>query len=363
MPLNLNSADTSNLTNAVSDITIDTKQVDGVQETEETEWQNSKWTQQWGYFNAVPDLKSAMLMKSIWTTGRGWTADPETTVILDHISGWGKDTFDDVIFNADLIKRVGGDSFAEIIKDEETGTLINLKPLDPGSMKIVVNRQGMIKKFIQTSKTKGGANKEFEPEEIFYLSNNRLADQIHGISDIDVLEKTILAENENFEDMKKIMHRQARPMIMFKVGTDDTTKISNFITKMDDAVNKGENIYIPDDVNSVSYEVVQINISATILEWRNDIRNKFYRAIGLPQIVPGGGGQSTESESKVIYLAFEQLVERDQRYLEKQIWNQLGLKINFEHPASLSQDLQRDIAKDGMTQQMTAEMNPAGVAE
>jgi predicted RND superfamily exporter protein len=187
----------------------------------------------------------------------------------------------------------------------------------------------------------------WKPEEIFHLVNNRLADQIHGISDIESIEKTILAENQTFDDINKIMHRQARPMIMFKLGTDDTAKIAAFIAKMDAAVNKGENIYIPDDVNSVSYEVIQVNVSQMLMEWRNDIRNKFYRTIGLPQIVPGAGGQSTESESKVIYLAFEQLVEKDQRYLEKQIEAQLGLSINFTPPATLSAELQQDESKDG----------------
>ena len=76
---------------------------------------------------------------------------------------------------------------------------------------------------------------------------------------------------------------------------------------MDQATQKGENIYIPDDDNTISYEVVQVNPNAMIMEWRNDIRNKFYRTIGLPQVVPGAGGSSTESESKVIISLLNKL--------------------------------------------------------
>ena len=357
--LKLANASASDMTNAVKDVVVNPLNVDGVQDQDETVWTNTKFSQYWGYFNEVPDLKGALLMKAIFNVGKGFTADPLTTVILDHISGWGKDTFEDILFNMEVMRRVAGDSFAEIVRADD-GTILNIKPLDPGTMRIVVNRKGQILRYEQFSKIKG-SEKRFAPEDIFHLSNNRLADQIHGISDIESIEKTILAENQTFDDINKVMHRQARPMIMFKVGTDDTTKIANFISKMDAAVNKGENIYIPDDVNSVEHEVIQVNVTSMLLEWRNDIRNRFYRTIGLPQVVPGAGGQSTESESKTIYLAFEGIVERDQRFIENAIWSQLQLRINLYPPTSMSQDLQSDTAKDGIGIGMQPSDTTAGV--
>lgn len=351
---NIGKATASNYEN-VSDFDYQVKlmSTDGVSNQEETEWQNPNWNWQWGYFNTNADLKSAMLMKAVWNVGRGWTtANTLSQVILKHIRGWGKDTFDDIIFNMDIVRRIGGDSFAEIITDgkpiEEGGKLVNLKPLDPSTMKIVVNQQGMIKAYRQVSKVPNKKfEKEFKPNEIFHLSHNRLADQIHGISDIDALEKVIKAEDESFDDMRKVMHRQARPMIIWKLKTDDTPTINNFITKIEQGKKYGEDLFIPDDENAVVVEVVQAAPSAIIMQWRDDIRNKFYRTIGLPQVVPGAGGQSTESESKVIYLAFEQIVEKEQRYLEQQIYQQLGIEINFEPPASLLNNLNTDAAKDG----------------
>jgi hypothetical protein len=355
--LNIGSTASSDILNATgrttnvseSDEVVAYLNTDGISDQKETTWINSNWSKYWGLFNEIADLKSAILMKCIWNVGKGWTADPETQVILEHITGWGKDTFDDIIFNMEVIKRVGGDSYAEIIRDPDTDLIINLKPLDPGSIRIVVGSKGTIIRYEQINKLggKGITQHTFKPEEILHLSNNRLADQIHGISDIESLEKTILAENQNFEDINWIMKHQAKPLIVFKLGTDDTAKIAAFTAKMDSALAKGENIYVPDDLNSFQYEVVQVNPSQMIMEWRNDIRNKFYRNIGLPQIVPGAGGNSTESESKVIYLAFEQLVEKDQRYLELQLYNQLNIKVNFIPPATLSAELQQDQSKDG----------------
>ena len=312
--------------------------------SKESTWQNSNWPKYWGYFNSIPELKSALLMKATWDVGKGYTSDPETTVILDHVSGWGKDTFQDILFNMDLISRLSGDAFAEIIRDK-SGLLLNLKVLDPGSIKIVTDEKGLIVRYEQMSKVANGKPLVFQPEDIFHLSHNRLADQIHGISDIVSMEQTILAELENFTDLKKIMHRQARPMIMFKLGTDDPTKISAFVTKMDQACNKGENIYIPADNNTVSYEVIQVNVGQFVMQWRDDIRNKFYRTLGLPLIVFGSAG-TTESGGKIEYLAHEQVFAHDQKFIEDQVWNQLYLRIKLNSPVTLLENLKQDQAKD-----------------
>jgi hypothetical protein len=355
--LQLSSAVSSDMENKVEDFEIASKEVDSATGNDETSWQNTKWNQQWGYFNDVAELKSAIIMKAIWCVGKGYTTDPATEVLLDHISGWGKDSFDDILFNMEICKRIGGDAYAEIIRDPDSGTIINIKPLDPGKIKIIVDKKGIIKRYEQSTSTPNAVIK-FQPEDILHLSNNRLADQIHGISDIDAVEKIILADAENFNDAKIIMHHQARPMIMFKLGTDDTTTINAFANKMDLALNKGENIYIPDDENSVSYEVVQVNVSPLLLPWRDELKSKFYRAVGLPVVLFGSAG-ATESGSKVEYMAHEQIFEHQQRQLEKQLWNQLQIKIDLVPPASMQPDLQADQGKDVMTGVQPSDTNAA----
>jgi len=347
MPKDISAATSSDMTNVVEDWEVTALSTDGTTDQDETEWVNSKWTTYWGYFNSIPDLKSAILMKAIWNVGKGYTADPETQVILDHITGKGKDTFEDILFNMEVIRRVGGDSFAEIIKDEETGILVNLKPLDPGSMKIIYDRKGIIKRYEQTNKLPKGERSiiKFKPEDIFHLSNNYLADQIHGISDIEALEETIKAEAESFKDIKQVMHHQAKPFIVFKLKTDNQTKIDELVAKIDTLRNKGEDLYIPDDEDIFSYEVVQVNVNQFVLAWRDDIRNKFYRAMGLPLIVFGQAGQ-TESGGKIEYLAHEQVFEHDQKYIERHVWEQLGLRIDLIPPTSLLDNLQTDQRKD-----------------
>jgi len=329
---------------------IDQKTTDGISDAKETEWTSTFWTKYWGYYNEHPELKSALNLKAIWNIGKGYTTDNATKATLSKIKGQGNESFDDVLYNMELIRRINGDSFAEIIRSA-SGALLNIKPLDPGSIRIIFDGKGIIKRYEQfnklgSSKTNKQTVHIFKTTEIFHLSNNRLADQIHGISDIESLDKTILAEIESFSDITKVMHRQAKPFIIFKYKTDDLVKVEATAKKIDALREVGNDLHIPDDDNILSYEVVEVNVSQIIMEWRNDIRNKFYRSIGLPQIMPGAGGQGTESDSKVIYFAFERLVERDQRYIENQVKMQLHLDIDLIPPASMSQDLRTDSKKD-----------------
>lgn len=328
----------------VTEYVIPPTTLNAAQGSEETEYQNTKFKEQWDIFNAVPDLRSAILMKAIWTMGKGWTADAKTTVLLNHVSGAGKDTFDDILFNLVVCAKIGGDSYAEIINDSDED-LLNLKPLDPGSIKIIVNPKGQIIRYEQTSKIKEGLKRTWKPKDIFHLSNNRIADSINGLSEIESLKKTILAEEQSFDDLLRITHQIARPMILFKLKTDNQTKINNFRTKMEEGLNKGKNLYIPDDEDLLTWEIVKLDVDAVVLAWRQDVRNKFYRAIGLPLVIFGNAG-STESGGKIEYLAHEQVFERDQRYLEQQLLKQLKLTVNLIPPTSLLENLQRDESKD-----------------
>lgn len=337
-----------------TDTSIDLMQTDGISDLKETESTNSLWTQFWGIFNDQPEVKSAILLKATWNVGKGYTTSKVNQLILNRVTGQGNESFDDVLFNMEVIRRVARDSFAAIMRDEND-ELVNVKPLDPGSIRVIYDGLGIIKRYEQISRLgfirrmfhlKAKTLHKFEPEEIFHLSNNRLADQIHGISDIESLKETILAEKESFDDIRRIMHQQGRPFIIFKYKTDDKAKIDEIADKIDRLREKGNDLHIPDDDNVLSHEVVQVNVSQIVMEWRNDIRNKFYRSIGLPQIQAGAGGQGTESDSKVIYLAFEQLVERDQRYIEQQVLAQLGIRINLIPPATLAVNLQQDEKKD-----------------
>ena len=356
------SATSSDLTNTVKDVTVDTRNTDAAQGTDETIWTNSKWSQYFGYYKTIPELKQAIDMRAIWTVGKGFqTQDNRTKVILEHVSGWGTDTFNTILKNMIVTRRIGGDAFAEIIRDPQTKQLVNLKPLDPGTIQIVVNKKGVIKRYEQLSKTgKKSVAHKFKPEQIFHLTNKRVADEIHGVSDIEALEPVINALNESFTDMKQLQHRHVKPVMAFMLDTDDQAKINTFIGKMDEVINKGENIYIPKD--TVDFELITVPSNATLnpLPWQHRLTDRFFQVVGIPQIILGSSGEFTESTAKIAYLAFQQSVEDEQKDIEDQVWNQLYFKIDLEFPASLHNELLSDEKKDGANSQVS---QPLGFQE
>lgn len=350
MAYNISNSVTSNMTNVVEDVSVNIQHPEGASNQKETEYTNPKFTQWFGYYKEIPEVKTAIDTRAIWTIGDGYKADARTTAILDNIKGWGTDTFDSILENAVVIKRVGGDAYIEIIRgDNPEKTLINLKPLDPSTMKTIVDPQGIIIRYEQVSKLKhdkGKTIQKFNPEDILHFTNKRVADEIHGVSDIEAVEQIILANKESFTDTKRVQHLTAFPRFAFQLDTDDPVKIEEFAAKMDNAVKFKEHIYIPK--GSVEFELISVPANATSnpLPWREHLRNYFFQVVGIPQIIMGSSGEFTESTAKIAYLAFEQSVKSEQREMITQIWNKLNLRIDLAFPASLKNEMLSDENKD-----------------
>ena len=282
-------------------------------------------------------MKKAIDAFATWVIGKGYTADPETTVILDHITGWGEDTFKSILWNAIVTKKIGGDCFVEIMRDPDSGTLVNLKVLDPGSIRIVADRKGMLKRYEQKRKTKDGENKKWKPGEILHLCNDRIADEIHGTSVVEACEDVILARNEAITDWKKVLRRNVNPLKIWYLDTDDTAKINAFTTKVENTVKDKENLIVP-FLSVPKVEVVSAPLVAP-LDWIKYMENFFYQAVGIPKIILGGSEEFTEASSKIAYLTFEQAYSKEQEELEADLWNQLQLRIKFNKPASLKSEM------------------------
>ena len=133
----IGSAVASDLSGAVKDIQIGEQVLDSPQEQKESEWISRDWNRNLGYYKQIPELKTAVDTKVTWTIGAGIEADEETLLLLGTIKGNGKDDFNTILKNQDRVAILDGDSYAEIIRDEEE-ILINLKPLNPSKIKIIL---------------------------------------------------------------------------------------------------------------------------------------------------------------------------------------------------------------------------------
>ncbi len=346
----LANAEVTNMEGRVKDFSVDSYVTDAAGDQKETIYINTKWAQQLGYYKKIPELQKSINALAIWTTGKGYTTNSATEALLDNITGWGEDTFLSIMNSMLITKKIGGDSFAEIIRNEDTGTLINLKPLDPSKVRVVVNRKGLIERYELLSKINKGV-KKVKPNKILHLCNDRVADEIHGTSVIDACEWVILARNEAMEDWKRVLHRNVVPVRIIEVDEDDTTKIKALKKQYEDVINKGEVIIVPKGNVEIkdSNPVLQDSLS-TIKYYENF----FYQAVGIPKIILGGSQEFTEASSKIGYLTYEQIYAREQKELEADLWNQMAIKIEFVKPASLKNELLSDEKKDTPKTGLTA---------
>ena len=342
-------------TNEMEDYSTDTATLDGAGGQKETKWINTEWSTQLGYFLNTTIIQEIINARARWTIGKGYQADEITIMLLDTIKGVGNDTFNTILENMIRCYHIGGDAYAEIIRDDE-GNLINIKPLDVTKMGVISNNQSVIIRYDYTQSN--GKFHRFKPEEIFHISRNRMGHEVHGRGMVDVLKTLVDAMNEGIVDYKKVMHRFVMPQWKFKLKTDDTTEIAAYKTKMDAATEAGDNIYEPFD--TVESELLALAPNSTLdpKSWIEHLEAAIYRAAGVPQFVVGGGTGFTEASEKISYLAWQQTIEEDQLYIEEQILSQLNLVIELEFPASLENEMLSDNKKDGAQNIDQSEMNP-----
>ncbi len=330
--------------NTFVEFVVPSEDTSGASGSGEVSYLNNFWSEDFGYYTSIPEFKTAIDIKATWTMGAGFETDELTELLLSTIKGNGKDSFNSILKNMIKIKTISGDSFAEVIRDEK-GVLVNLKPLDPSSIKIVQSSNGRIIRYEQVSKSKV-PNKKFDVNQIFHLSHERLADSICGTRIIPSLKPLILARNEAINDFKTVLHRYVAPLFIFHLDTDDPAQINSFKTKMDDARKNGENMYVPK--GAVVPEAVAVAANSTLnpMTWINQLNDYFFQVVNVPQIIIGNAKEFTDASGKIVYLAYEQSVKAEQLYIEEQVLGQLNLEIELTFPASLQNELISSRDKD-----------------
>lgn len=312
----------------------------------------AKW---YGYYRKNSENRAVIDKYASWTFGRGIVADEKNQAKLDKIKGFGKDSPRGVLKRQWKTALICGDSFAHIIKDAQ-GRMTNLKPL--GNLTIVRNSEGIIIRFEdETNKVK------YDVEDVYHLSNEASADEGHGIPFAECMEDVILSKIEAMADLKILYHRNIKPISFFEVETDDTTKLNEVETTINEAYNKSENVVIP---AGVLKEIKQAKTGqyATLdsLPYIKFLVRQFVTGCGMPEIIMGWSEGSTEAASKMVYLAYQQDVEDKQLYNEEMVELQLGITIELEFPADLMEAQAAGVAQGlQSSQQKESVSSPASL--
>ncbi len=344
--LDITKTDTTNLDSTISNYSVDPARTDGVNAYgEETTWQFTNFSTHYGYYKNISKIKQALDTFATYIIGQGYTTQSvEDKLILEHIDGFGEDTFLSILWNMIVISKINGDSFCEIIRDPKSGKLVNLKPLDPSTIKVVCNRKGRIIRYEQVEKTETGQTVKFKPEEIFHLCNNRVADNIHGTSNLETLKTEVDIINEAIADLRRIMHRSTIRVLY--VEEEDKTRFTQLKSDYAEAIKYGEVLILPGKPADNAFQDLTPPAVDAYLNYIKYHEDSFYRAAGIPKEILGGTPENTEASAKVGVIVFEPLFTRDITKLELDIWNQLYIKISFNKQPSLMGNMQADEAKN-----------------
>lgn len=343
----LRTGQTTDFSNQGTEFEVEAVDIDGASTGSKETFYIPNFTKWNGYYRKIPELRTVINKFSSWTFGRGITADKQNQAKLDKIRGVGRESARSVLQNQWRVALICGDSFAHRIKDKQ-GRQTNLKPLNPGRIAIVANREGIIIAYEQDLGS--GNTMRFEVDEIYHLMWMREADEIHGIPMPEALEILIESRNEGIGDLRILYHRTVFPINFFEVETSSTTKLTSLENTINDAYKNYENVIIPvgvlkeikkssqpqysgNDVNSLAYIKFLVRL--------------FVTNVGMPEVVMGWGEQTTEASAKVIITSFEQEIWDMKLYNVEAAEIQLNIVFTIEPAPSLMDELKQDQKKDG----------------
>jgi len=328
---NLRNATTTDFTNNVPDFIVEAKALDAANsDSSETYVYFDKAQEDFGYYLNHPQVSSPINSLATWSVGRGWsTEDTNIEVQLEHVSGMGKDSFDSIMWNHEVVKLAVGDAFMQIVRSKIPlkNTILNLIPISPERVRVVIKGNRIIRYEIFNG-NKWIAKK---PNEIIHSQNKRIGDQIHGTSLIQSNKKVIDALLEANDDERIIKHRdKALGVVYYK--TNNAGKISYVNEQIAKAVKNGEMVGLPEGTAKI--EPYPSRSSEDRQSWLQYLENLNYQTGGVPRSIATSDGTS-EVGGKMGHVIFEPIYSKEQRDLEQDLWRQAGIRIKFNRPPSL----------------------------
>lgn len=299
------------------------------------------WNKWHGLYRKVPELRSIIDVPSKWIVGRKLIMDDKTRKIVERWKGNGLDTVRKILINIKRTSKIGGDCYAEIMKDKAK-RIVNLKILDSGTIKIVADKFGIIEKYKQIAQKpneKGQAEEigdGWNPDEIFHIANDRIADEIHGIPEAEKLQKLIKIKHQGMDDHTVVVHRYGKPTYFFEAGTDDETELKAIQTVLDNVKKNFEDALFPkgtlekiERISSPHYSVIDP------IPWLKYLRSYFTESSGVPDLIRGKSDEVSLAAGKLNYLSYKEKIIMEQLEYSEEIKAQLGLDIAFEEPPEL----------------------------
>lgn len=297
-----------------------------------------------GYYREIPELQAVIDRLATWVVyggddNEGKQSDITFSSKADEarFKSWvgnGKDTPKQILFNLFRQGKICGNSVAEIIRSKKKG-VINLKPLNPQTIKVFANEKGFLVKF-QQNPVNGGKQIDLDLDQVFYLPWNRIADEIIGISTVEKLQRIIDFRHQGMNDMAEVFHRYVVPFWLFYADTDDAGEIADFKAKVKQMVKQRDHMVIPDKTIT-KHEMLSVPQFSTLdpLNWIKHLERYFLLSEGVPEIISGIGRETADASSRMIYLSWRIITIANQKIFEEALESQIGIKLRFPRPINI----------------------------
>jgi len=342
MNSNLAYTSTTDFASGVPNVTIASKTTDGQYGSKENRWNNPDASKYYGYYYNVGEFRSAIESFAIRVLGWGYeTLNARDKVILDHVQGTGKDTFWGLIFNHLCVKKFNGDAYTQIIRDKDSGVLINMKSLDPKRITHVTNEKGLLSHYMYSQGE--GEEKRLELNEVLHSMNNRILDEPHGTAVTSAIEWVIEAMQESAKDQRRLMHYSSVRVLY--VDESDTTRLNQLKTELAAGIKNGNVLLLTCKPEEAKFEDLVVPPIDAFIRYQSWLENKFYSELGISKVAIGGTTENnTEASAKTNVFITEPVWIKEITELEQDIWNQIGIKIKINKQPSLMDNMQSDEA-------------------
>jgi hypothetical protein len=317
------------------------KNTDGALGRKRNEWSNPNSAKYYGFYYEIGEYRAAINDFATWIIGQGYDADIRTKTMLDNITGWGEDTCMSILWNMFVVKKFNGDSYAEIINNDE-GTLINLKVLDPRRVKHIISNKGTIEEYEYTQGD--GEIKTFKPNEILHFCNDRVLDEPHGTSVTSAVEWVCTALKEAYIDWKRMMHKSS--LLIFYVDEQDEARQTKLKTDMATGIAKGDVLILTCKPEEARLEPAPAPPAQAWLLYVNNLEDKFYKQLGVSKSVISGTAENTEAAAKMDRANTDPIFTREANEIESDLWNQMGIRIKIRRQPNIMDNVQSDEQKN-----------------
>lgn len=305
------------------------------------------WAKWHGIYRTIPEARSTIDVWCKWIVGKKIIQDAKTKKITDRIKGNGIDSIRTILINLKRTSKICGDAYAEIIRDLGN-RVINLKVINSGSIRIEANDKGIIKRYVQimnqntSVKETDSKTKEsfWSPDKILHITNDRIADEIHGIPELEKTFNIMKWKHQSMGDLATVFHRYVQPVLEIYTKTDDPTELADIRRQYGASFKGFENRIIPAGVIE-KIERVSIPQFSTLdpLPWQKFLRSYWTETSNVPDIIRGKSDEVSLAAGKLNVFSFKEKIVMEQLEYSEMIKLQTGLEIGFEPPPDLDVEI------------------------